>query len=163
MFSFLESGATKSVIIRIIRIRKGIDKLLDAYQEDLIQLDELRRRMPELRKREKSLNDELNCIESDLLDQGSLLKLADNIESFLDRLRGAADTMSVVERQKILRLVVKEVLIDDENIRVKHSIPLSRSNMPTGSTTDTKMPSYLLRKGRHLTHIVEPVPSHGAG
>ena len=39
----------------IIRIRKGIDKLLDAYQEDLIQLDELRSRMPALRKREKSL------------------------------------------------------------------------------------------------------------
>ena len=37
----------------IIRIRKGIDKLLDAYQEDLIQLDELRSRMPELRKKEK--------------------------------------------------------------------------------------------------------------
>jgi site-specific DNA recombinase len=133
----------------LIRIRKGIDKLLDAYQEDLIQLDELRSRMPELRKREKSLNEELNCMESDLIDQGLLLKLADNIEKFLSKLRGAADTMSVVERQKVLRLVVKEVLIDDENIRVKHSIPLPHSNMQTGSTTGTKIPSYLLRKGRH--------------
>ncbi len=132
----------------IIRIRKGIDKLLDAYQEDLIQLDELRSRMPELRKREKSFNEELNCIESDLIDQGALLKLADNMDNILSKLRGAADTMSVVERQKVLRLVVSEVLIDDENIRVKHSIPLPRANMPTGSTTGTKMPSYLLRKGR---------------
>ena len=132
----------------LIHIRKGIDKLLDAYQEDLIQLDELRSRMPELRKREKSLNEELNCIEGDLKDQGLLLKLADNIEKFLSKLRGAADTMSVVERQKVLRLVVKEVLIDDENIRVKHSIPLPHSNMQTGSTPGTKIPNYLLRKGR---------------
>jgi site-specific DNA recombinase len=135
----------------LIRIRKGIDKLLDAYQEDLIQLDELRSRMPELRKREKSLNEELNCIESDLIDQKVLLKLADNMDNFLVKLRGAADTMSVVERQKVLRLVVKEVLIDDENIRVKHSIPLPHANMPTGSMTGTKMPSYLLRKGRDFT------------
>ena len=137
----------------LIHIRKGIDKLLDAYQEDLIQLDELRSRMPELRKREKSLNEELNCIEGDLIDQGLLLKLADNIEKFLSKLRGAADTMSVVERQKVLRLVVKEVLIDDENIRVKHSIPLPHSNMQTGSTPGTKIPNYLLRKGRHYTAL----------
>ena len=104
--------------------------------------------MPELRKREKSLSDELNCIEGNLVDQGSLLKLADNMENFLGKLRGTADTMSVVERQKVLRLVVKEVLVDDENIRVKHSIPLPRPNVPTGSTKGSKMPSYLLRKGR---------------
>jgi len=143
----------------LIGIRKGIDKLLDAYQEDLIQLDELRSRMPELRKREKSLNGELNCIESDLIDQKSLLKLADNMENFLGKLRGAADTMSVVERQKVLRLVVKEVLIDDKNIRVKHSIPLPRSNMPTGSATDTKMPSYLLRKGSDIAPACQPLPA----
>jgi site-specific DNA recombinase len=134
----------------LIRIRKGIDKLLDAYQENLIQLDELRSRMPELRKREKFLNKELYCIESDLIDQGALLKLSDNMGDFLNKLRESANTMSIVERQKVLRLVVKEVLIDDENIRVKHSIPLPRSNMLIGSTTGTIMPSYLLRKGRHF-------------
>lgn len=143
----------------LIRIRKGIDKLLDAYQEDLIQLDELRSRMPELRKREKSLNEELNCIESDLIDQGALLKLADNIDNFLGKLRGAADTMSVIERQKVLRLVVKEVLINDENIRVKRSIPLPCANMPTGSMTGTKMPSYLLRKGSDQSRFSEFVPA----
>jgi site-specific DNA recombinase len=132
---------------RLIRIRKAINKLLDAYQEDLIQLDELRSRMPELRKREKSLNEELNCIESDLIDQGMMLKLADNIEAFIGKLGGTADTMSVVERQKVLRLIVKEVMIDDESIRVRHSIPLPGTNMPIGSMAGAKMSSYLLRKG----------------
>jgi site-specific DNA recombinase len=118
-------------------------------------LDELRSRIPKLRKREKSLNEELNCIESDLIDQGVLLKLVDNIDNFMGKLRGAADTMSVVERQKVLRLIVKEVLIDDENIKVKHSIPLPGANMPTGSMTGTKMPSYLLRKRRGVTDLGE--------
>jgi site-specific DNA recombinase len=131
---------------QIIRTRKGIDKLLDAYQEDLIQLDELRSRMPELRRREKSLNEELNYIESDLVDQRSLLKLADNMENFLSTLRKSANRMSVIERQKILRLIVKEILIDDKSIRVKHSIPLQKMDMPIESMAG-KMPSYLLRKG----------------
>ncbi|MBC8393599.1 MAG: recombinase family protein [Deltaproteobacteria bacterium] len=144
-----------------IRIRTGIDKLLDAYQEDLIQLDELRSRMPVLRKREKSLNEEIDYIESDLIDQGLLLKLADNMDNFLGKLRGAADTMSVVDRQKVLRLVVKDVLIDGENIRVKHSIPLPRTNMPTGSITGTKLPSYLLRKGRLSPLLSKTVWKYG--
>jgi len=134
----------------MIRTRKGIDKLLDAYQEDLIQLEELRSRMPELRKREKTLKEEVNYIESDLIGHESFLKLADNMGSFLDKLRGSADTMNVIERQKVLRLIVKEVLIDDEKIRVMHSIPLPRSNMPTGPMADTTMPGYLLRKGSQI-------------
>ena len=148
---------------QIVRSGKGIDKLLDAYQEDLIQLDELRSRMPELRKRLKTLNEELNCIERDLIDQGSLLKLADNMEHFLVKLRGAADTMSVVERQKVLRLVVKEILIDDEDIRIKHAIPLPRQNVSPGSMTGGEIPSYLLRKGSNLTCTLKCISSSCAG
>jgi hypothetical protein len=36
------------------------------------------------------------------------------MEDFLGRLRNTADSMDIVERQKILRLVVKEILIDLE-------------------------------------------------
>jgi hypothetical protein len=53
-----------------IRIRKGIDTLLDACQEELIQLDELRSRVPELRKRKNTIIEEFNYIESDLAVQG---------------------------------------------------------------------------------------------
>ena len=118
-----------------------------AYQEDLIQLDELRSRMPELRKREKSLNEELNCIESDLVDHRSFLKVAENMESFLSTLRRSAKTMNVTERQKVLRLIVKEILIDDENIMIKHSIPLPQTDMPIEPILGKNIPSYLLRKG----------------
>jgi len=143
----------------IIRTRKGIDKLLDAYQEDLIQLKDLRRRMPELRKREKTLKEEINYIESDLIGHESFLKLADNMGSFLDKLRGSADTMNVLERQKVLRLVVKEILIDDDKVRVMHSIPLPRSNMPEGPTADTNMPGYLLRKRSDFANTGEHIPA----
>src|SRR6516162_7161737 len=39
----------------LTRIRKSMERLLTAYQEDLLPLDELRRRMPELRAREQSV------------------------------------------------------------------------------------------------------------
>ena len=40
----------------LIRIRKNIDRLLTAYQEGLLSLDELRERIPNLRRREQADN-----------------------------------------------------------------------------------------------------------
>ncbi len=133
-----------TVCKEIIRIEKSIKKLLDAYQEDLMQLDELRKRMPELRKREKSLTAELKRIENYNVDQAVILKLVDNIDDFLMKLQNASDTMNITDRQKILRLIVKDILIDDETIRIKHSIPIKRTNVAIKSNSTTKIPSYLL-------------------
>ena len=129
----------------ITRVRKSIEKLLDAYQEDLLRLEELRRRLPALRKREETLKSELNGLEAAVADQQSFLRLAYNIEDFLGRLRKTADSMSINERQKILRLVVKEILIDRERIKIKHSIPVTKSNAPMVPSECSEMPSYLLR------------------
>jgi len=45
------------------RAQGSIERLLTAYQEELLSLDDLRRRMPELRKREKAIRDELSAID----------------------------------------------------------------------------------------------------
>ena len=138
----------------LLRIDKSIKKLLDAYQEDLLQLEELRDRMPRLRKREKALQTELVNLEGVVADQQAVLRLASNLESFLSQLRNAADSIDVKERQKLLQLLVKEILVDDKVIKIKHSIPLSPSNNTKGSIDRTEIPGYLLRSGR-------PQPSFG--
>ena len=131
------------------RVKNSIQKLLDAYQEDLLQLEELRDRMPQLRKREKTLQAELASLDYALADQQAVLRLGDNIEHFLRQLRKTADTLNVVERQKVLRLVVKEILVDDETITIKHSIPISNTNISGDSNQMPEIPGYLLRSRRH--------------
>ncbi len=134
------------------RAKNSIQKLLDAYQEDLLQLEELRDRMPQLRKREETLQAELASLDYALADQQAVLRLADNIEHFLRQLRKTADTLNVVERQKVLRLVVKEILVDDKTITIKHSIPFSNSSIVGDSNQMPEIPGYLLRSRRHFTH-----------
>lgn len=137
----------------LIRVQKGIEKLLDAYQEGLIELDELRKRLIGLRKRSEALKSELNSIATANADQQIFLRLADNIDKFLARLRKTADTLSITDRQKILRLVVKEILVDQETIKIKHSIPVGLSkNDPDVSSGGSEIPSYLLRsRGNYST------------
>ncbi len=138
---------------KIKQAEKTIEKLLDAYQEDLLQLDELRSRMPDLRKREKSLKSEFTSVDSLYTNQQAILKLTENTENFLLKLRKSSDTITVTERQKILRLLVKDILIDDDTIRIRHSIPATKMNPPApiGPGSGAEIPSYLLRSRRHFT------------
>ena len=144
----------KEVIAReIARQQKGIEKLLDAYQEGLLKLDELRSRMPHLRKRNEALQSELRSLDAIVVDQQTFLRLAENIETFLVRLRSTADTLDVIERQKILRLVVKEILVHKDAIKIKHSIPIRSTVAPSGPSEREDASSYLLCSERHNTSL----------
>ncbi len=112
-----------------------------------MKLDELRDRLPNLRKRSEALQAELRSLEATAVDQQTFLRLAENIGNFLERLRCNADTLDVSERQKILRLVVKEILVHKETIKIKHSIPITGTTTPSGPSGRENVPSYLLRSG----------------
>ena len=81
-----------------------------------MSIEQLRERMPALRQREHALRAELQAIADQANDQANFLRLAEILTAFLTRLHGAADTLSIMERQRIVRLVVKDVLIGDDTI-----------------------------------------------
>jgi DNA invertase Pin-like site-specific DNA recombinase len=133
----------------LTRLQKGIDKLLDAYQEDLIPLAGLRKRIPVLRRRESAIKKELQGLHIQLTDHRRLLTLTENMESFLRRLRESAETLSIPERQKVVRMVVKEVIVGSNTITIKHSIPIQ------GFDRTSNTQSYLLRKGSNIATSVK--------
>jgi site-specific DNA recombinase len=142
----------------LARTQKGIEKLLDAYQENLLEIDELRRRVPELRKRERTLTTELQSAETATQDRQRLLRLAHNAEGFLGRLRTAADTMNVPERQKILRLVAKEILVHEDTIKIRHCIPTGGPSPAPGPPGCPQASGYLLRSGSLLSAALQHLP-----
>jgi site-specific DNA recombinase len=134
----LELEATRSAA--------AIARLVEAYQEELISIDELRSRMPALRTKETALRSSLEAIDSQLLDRNTWLALAEDLETFLGRLRETAEDASIDDRQRILRLVVKDVLVGPERVVIRHSIPVNRP-FDDGS--------YRLRWRSHQPVIVE--------
>jgi site-specific DNA recombinase len=136
------------------RLGKSIERLLTAYQEDLLSLDELRSRMPELRQREQAMHAELQSIAIQAHDRAAYLRLAETLSAFLSRLRSSAETLNVLERQRIVRLLVKEVLVGDDAIVIRHSIPVTakppRDEEPPKSSKSgvSEREGYLLRSGR---------------
>ena len=112
----------------------AITRMIKAYQEELISLDELRAGVPELRARETGLRGQLDAHKAQLVDRDAYLNLATGLEDFLARLRQNACTATVPEQQRLLRLLVKDVLIGPERILIRHSIPTT-SSTTTSSTT----------------------------
>jgi site-specific DNA recombinase len=110
------------------RIGSQLDKLLDAYQEDLIGLTDLRTRVPELRRKQTAIEKELQGVALQALEKTRLTQLNASIENFLTVLHRSAKNLDVLERQKIVRLVIKQVIVKDEALTIQHSIPVSRSN-----------------------------------
>ena len=97
------------------------------------------------------------------------LRLAETLTEFLTRLRNSADTLDVIERQRIVRLVVKDVLIGDDSLVIRHCIPIVAPS-PSGDTPSAagnrggtpNSPNYLLRKGSAVTAVVQ-YSTHGPG
>jgi len=139
----------------LTHVDKGIERLLSAYQEALMSIEELRERMPALRQREQAIRAELQAIADQANDRAVFLRLAETLTAFLARLRGAVDTLSITERQRIIRLVVKDVLIGDDTITIRHSIPVPLGPSQSGNLppSRTDSPNYLLCKGRDHTTL----------
>jgi site-specific DNA recombinase len=135
----------------LTHVGKGIERLLNAYQEGLLSIEQLRERMPMLRQRQQTLRAELQAISDQTNDRAAFLRLAETLTAFLARLRSAAETLGVVERQRIVRLLVKDVLVGEDTITIRHSIPIPSGPPQNGGPEAPIGKDYLLCKGRKVT------------
>ena len=146
------------------RLEKSIERLINAYQEGLVSLPQLRQRMPELRRQMQAVESELHSLEMAAVDETRYLQLAETLAAFRGKLRTRAETLEVRERQQIVRLLVKEILVGGDIITIRHSLPIP----PSGSGPSGTMPpssgmigtpsktGYLLRSGSHHPALRSP-------
>ena len=86
----------------------------------------------------------LEAVQSAAEERERFLRIAETLESFRDRLRASAETLELIERQKVLRSLVKEVLVGDGEITIRHSIPMTEgsgcSHAKPDSNSSTQSP-----------------------
>jgi site-specific DNA recombinase len=137
------------------RLDKSMERLLTAYQESLLSLDELRKRIEPLRKQHRAVQAELQAIETAVADQQRYIHLVESLGPFQARLRSRANSMDIEERQRIVRLLVKEVVVGPEAITIRHCLPMAPNLNPTASAPSAPVAeglgcgSSLLRSGSH--------------
>jgi site-specific DNA recombinase len=135
------------------RLTKSMERLLTGYQENLITLEELRCRMPDLRNQQRANEAELQSLEMTAVDPTRNLRLVETLAQFRTRLRARGNVLEVEERQRVVRLLVHEILVSSDNITIRHSIPLPTSSpdpnhgvRPSHESPEPNTgPNYLLR------------------
>ena len=153
------------------RLTKSMERLLTGYQENLITLEELRCRMPDLRKQQRANEAELQSLEMTAVDPTRNLRLVETLAEFRTRLRARGNVLEVAERQRVVRLLVHEILVSSDNITIRHSIPLPASSpdpnhevRPSHEPPEPNTsPNYLLRShGQHTSDNVSKKSGAGA-
>jgi site-specific DNA recombinase len=141
--------------LALAKATAAITRIIEAFQEQLITIDELRARIPDLRARESNLRGQLDALDAQLADRDAYLKLADDLEGFIAQLRESCETAAVPERQRVLRLLVQDVLVGPEKITIRHRIPAREhtdddQSQDQDATEGDIRPRSLLRWGRAL-------------
>jgi site-specific DNA recombinase len=106
------------------RVSQAIERLVTAYQQQLVTLDELRARMPTLRTQQQGITAERQALETAATDQAYYLRLSETLTDFRSRLRARGDTLDITDRQQIVRLLIKEIRVAPNAITICHSLPI---------------------------------------
>jgi hypothetical protein len=155
----------KTLELALAKATTAITRMIEAFSEQLVSIDELRTRMPDLRARETNLRNQIAAIDAQQADRDLYLSLATDVEAFLAQLNDRADTTDIEERRRVLHLVVKDVLIGPDNVTIRHRIPAhqrhgsSDSNEPGNTDTEgDHRTGYQLRWGRNFAVAAQRLP-----
>ena len=119
-----ERGPEQRLVARLDGLARADARLLDAYQAEVISLEELTERRRRLAGQRHSFEHELER-QRDLRRQRARAQgvLAD-LTAFRERVRGRLDEASFADKQAVLQLVVERVIVHESSLEIRHAIPL---------------------------------------
>lgn len=106
------------------------ERLLDLYQLGTMELNELEPRLKSMRVRIHRVQQEIDLLKHEAENESKKLHVIQRFEDFCSTISGNLEELSFTERQKIVRLLVTDIIIDVLNaeITVNHILPLNKSN-----------------------------------
>ena len=123
------------------------ERLLDLYQKGVVPLKEIEKRLSNIRLSIQQIEAEINMIQSDLENKQRQLQLIEQFDTFREMLTHNLSNLTFTEKRKIVKLLVREVVVDIENedILIKHILPMPEKRLP-------------LRSGSHFPRTCKYLP-----
>jgi site-specific DNA recombinase len=114
-------------------------RLLDAYQAGLIDLEELTRRSKQIAARRAELAAEQNALRERNLELARENRLRRGIADFAERVLASLDELDFEARRRLLRMVVEKVRVSGWRVEIHLRIPLG--NDPDGQREPPPRPT----------------------
>jgi site-specific DNA recombinase len=102
-----------------------IDRLVDAYQQGAIEVDELKARRERLEASLQATRARAESLEAQHADGARLERLGTDIAAFAAAIRDGLEALDFAGRQRLVRLLVERVIVQGDDVTIEHAVPLS--------------------------------------
>jgi site-specific DNA recombinase len=119
-----ERRPERRLMARLDGLARADARLLDAYQAEVISLEELTERRRQLAGQRHAFEHELGRQRDLRRQRAKAQEVLADLSAFRERVRGRLEEASFADKQAVLRLVVERVIVHDASLEVRHVIPL---------------------------------------
>ena len=119
----VEWNSTEQLWALIKKVKRGITRLVDAYQDGLIDKSEFEPRMRKSKERLAQLQLEAKTQEKEESRQSELKQVINCMKEFADKVNNNLEKADWMTRREIIRSLVKQIEVDEESIRVVYRAP----------------------------------------
>jgi len=130
-----KSGRPADRLVRLIgSVRRGITRMIDAYQEGLLEREEFEPRIRAAKERLTKLESEAKTVADREQEEQELQTTVDQLHSFAARIRSGLQDADWTVRREILRALIRKVEVGEAAIRIEYKVgPLPFDRSPEGA------------------------------
>jgi site-specific DNA recombinase len=115
---------TQKMDAQLKRLDREEGRLIDAFQAEIISLDELGQRRGAIAGRRRALTEQREQQTRLRQDVTNAQVMLTDLKAFCDRIRSRLDGATLTEKQEILQLLVERVIVGEGSLEIRHVIPL---------------------------------------
>jgi site-specific DNA recombinase len=108
------------------RLDREEQRLIDAYQAEVIDLDELARRREQIGGRRLVLTVQRDQGQRLRCERQTAKEVWADLTAFCERVRSRLDEATFAEKQRILQPLIDRVIVGEDALEIRHVIPLGR-------------------------------------
>ena len=102
-------------------------RLLDAFQDGLLDKTELSERKQRVEQEHQTITERIAKIQRQERQQSVKAKIIDEFATFCADAQKALENPTPEAKQEVLRLLVEQIIVEDDAITTKHIIPTDES------------------------------------
>jgi len=106
------------------RLERQDRRLVDAYQAEIISLDELSQRRQELALRRQGLLDQQRQQAKLQQQQHHAQQVLESLTAFCEHIRNRLEHLTFAEKQALLHLLIDRIIVGENTLEIHHVIPL---------------------------------------
>ncbi len=130
-----QQAAEHKLAASLRRVAREEQRLVDAYQAEVITLEELAARRHQLTDRHQALTrqqtEQIKLRQETVTAQSTFADLS----AFCERVRARLDEATFAEKQTILQMLIERIIVGADTLEIRHVIPLRGSTADKGASS----------------------------